>query len=90
MLMGGAQKAPKAAQQERLKETVMDKLIERELLVERPSKLGFVVTDEQVEDEIAESRLIVLGYAARSPRGCRRTASSTTSRSRCSSSSSWA
>ena len=50
MLMGGAQKATKAAQQERLKETVMDMLIERELLVETAEKLGVVVTDEEVED----------------------------------------
>ncbi len=61
MLMGGAQRAPKAAQQERLKETVMDMLIERELLVETADKLGFVVTEEDVEDEIAESKLTLLG-----------------------------
>lgn len=61
MLMGGAQRAPKAAQQDRLKETVMDLLIERELLVETADKLGFVVTEEDVEDEIAESKLTLLG-----------------------------
>jgi peptidyl-prolyl cis-trans isomerase D len=68
MLMGGGQKAPKAAQQERLKETVMDLLIERELLVETADKLGFVVTEEEVEDEIAESRLTLLGAQRVFPR----------------------
>ena len=68
MLMGGGQKPPKAAQQERLKETVMDLLIERELLVETADKLGFVVTEEEVEDEIAESRLTLLGAQRVFPR----------------------
>src|SRR5688572_1021064 len=68
MLMGGAQKPTKAAQQERLKETVMDMLIERELLVETADKLGFVVTEEEVEDEIAESRLTLLGAQRVFPR----------------------
>ena len=34
----------------------MDQLIERELLVETADKLGFVVTEDEVEDEIGESR----------------------------------
>ena len=61
MLAGGGQKGSKAAQQDRLKETVMDLLIERELLLETADKLGFVVTEEEVEDQIAESRLTLLG-----------------------------
>jgi peptidyl-prolyl cis-trans isomerase D len=68
MLMGGGQKNPKAAQQERLKETVMDMLIERELLVETADKLGIVVSEEEVEDEIAESRLTLLGAQRVFPR----------------------
>jgi peptidyl-prolyl cis-trans isomerase D len=46
----------------------MDLLIERELLVETADKLGFVVTEEEVEDEIAESRLTLLGAQRVFPR----------------------
>ena len=69
------------AKRDRLKETVMDKLIERELLAAEAERLGYVVSDEEVEDQIADSKIIGLGTCTRS-HGCRRTASSTTTRSR--------
>jgi peptidyl-prolyl cis-trans isomerase D len=40
----------------------MDKLIERELLAKEAERLGYAVSDEQVEDQIAESKVIGLGY----------------------------
>jgi peptidyl-prolyl cis-trans isomerase D len=61
MLMGGAQRPAKLAQQERLKETVMDRLIERELLAETADEMGFVVTEEEVDDQIADSKITLLG-----------------------------
>jgi peptidyl-prolyl cis-trans isomerase D len=65
---GGGQRPPKVAQQQRLKETVMDKLIEREMLAETADKLGFVVTEDEVEDNIAESRVTLLGESLTHPR----------------------
>ena len=40
----------------------MDKLIERELLAQEAERLGYVVTDEEVEDLVADSKMIGLGY----------------------------
>jgi peptidyl-prolyl cis-trans isomerase D len=40
----------------------MDKLIERELLALEGERLGFRVSNEEVEDMIAESKIIGLGY----------------------------
>jgi peptidyl-prolyl cis-trans isomerase D len=68
MLVGGAQVPPALAKRERLKETVMDKLIERELLAREADRLGFVVTDEQVEDQIADAKIIGLGAMHTVPR----------------------
>src|SRR5215468_1089465 len=62
MLLGGAQYPTQMAKQQRLKETVMDKLIERELLAQEARRLGYVVTQEEVEDLIADSKIIGLGY----------------------------
>lgn len=62
LLLGGAQVPVQIAKQQRLKETVMDKLIERELLAQEAERLGYAVTDEQVEDLIADSKIIGLGY----------------------------
>ena len=61
LLSGGAQIPAKYAKQERLKEMVMDRLIDRELLAGEAERLGYAVTDEQVEDQIAEARIIGLG-----------------------------
>jgi peptidyl-prolyl cis-trans isomerase D len=62
LLSGGDRIPPKMARQERLKETVMDKLIERELLTTMADRLGFVVTDDEVADQIGDSKILVLGY----------------------------
>ena len=62
LMLGGAQYPAQIAKQQRLKETVMDKLIERELLAQEAERLGYVVTDEEVEDLIADAKMIGLGY----------------------------
>ena len=64
MLSGGDRYPPKIAKQEHLKEAVMDKLIERELLAGMAEKLGFVVTDEEVDDQIADGKIVTLGGAS--------------------------
>jgi peptidyl-prolyl cis-trans isomerase D len=62
LLLGGGQFSPQMARARRLKETIMDKLIERELLAGEAERLGFKVSDEEVEDLISESRIVGLGY----------------------------
>jgi peptidyl-prolyl cis-trans isomerase D len=62
LMLGGAQYPAQMAKQQRLKETVMDKLIEREILAQEAERLGYVVTEEEVEDLIADSKIIGLGY----------------------------
>lgn len=64
MMSGGDRFPPKMAKQERLKEAVMDKLIERELLAGMAEKFGFVVTDDEVDDQIADGKIVTLGGAA--------------------------
>jgi peptidyl-prolyl cis-trans isomerase D len=61
LVLGGAQYPSQIAKQRRLKETVMDKLIERELLAQEAERLGYIVTDEEVEDLVADSKMIGLG-----------------------------
>ena len=61
LVMGGAQAPAQIAKQRRMKEMVMDKLIERELLAQEAERLGYVVTDEEVEDLVADSKMIGLG-----------------------------
>src|SRR3954467_11918963 len=68
LVLGGAQYPAQIAKQQRLKETVMDKLIERELLAHEAERLRYAVSDEQVEDQIAEAKLIGLGYPRTIPR----------------------
>jgi parvulin-like peptidyl-prolyl isomerase len=68
MLAGGAQIPAPMAKRDRLKEMVMDKLIERELLAAEADRLGYVVTDEEVEDQIADSKIIGLGAVHTVPR----------------------
>src|SRR5262245_27994830 len=50
MLITGGRESGERARQQRLKETIMDKLIERELLGREAERLGFRVADEEVED----------------------------------------
>src|SRR4029079_7452168 len=64
LLSNGDRYPPKAAKQMRLKEEVLDKLIERELLAGMAEKMGFVVTDEEVDDQIADGKIMILGGAA--------------------------
>lgn len=62
LIVGGGQASPQMARQRRLKETIMDRLIERELLAQEAERLGFRVSDEEVEDQIAEAKFIGLGF----------------------------
>jgi len=57
-LEGGDRMPPKAARMRRVKEHVMDQLIERELLTSMADKLGFVVNDDEVEALIGEAKVI--------------------------------
>jgi peptidyl-prolyl cis-trans isomerase D len=68
LVLGGAQYPAQIAKQQRLKETVMDKLIERELLAQEAERLGYIVTEEEVEDLIAEAKMVGLGYPRAVPR----------------------
>jgi peptidyl-prolyl cis-trans isomerase D len=68
LVLGGAQYPAQMAKQQRLKETVMDKLIERELLASEAERLGYVISDEQVEEQIGDAKIIGLGYPRSVPR----------------------
>jgi peptidyl-prolyl cis-trans isomerase D len=61
LVVGGGQASPQVAKQLRLKETIMDRLIERELLAQEAERLGFRVSDEEVEDQIALGKFIGIG-----------------------------
>ena len=61
----GPSYAPQMAKQARLKESIMDKLIDRELLANEAEKLGFLVSAKEVEDMIADGRMMVMGYPRR-------------------------
>lgn len=63
--VGGGNAPPKIAKEQRLKETVMDLLIERELLAQEAEKMGFSVSQREVEDMIADGRMIVMGRPRR-------------------------
>jgi peptidyl-prolyl cis-trans isomerase D len=60
LLMGGPQYQSRA-REFRIKEIVMDKLIERELLVAEARRLGFRASEEAVEDLISEAKIIGMG-----------------------------
>jgi peptidyl-prolyl cis-trans isomerase D len=68
LVLGGAQYPAQMAKQQRLKETVMDKLIERELLASEAERLGYAISDEQVEEQIGDAKIIGLGYPRSVPR----------------------
>ncbi len=62
LIMVGAQNIPaKRAKMMRVHETVMDMLIDREIMANAAERAGFRVTDEQVEDLISDSKIIGLG-----------------------------
>jgi parvulin-like peptidyl-prolyl isomerase len=58
----GNRRPVQQARMMRLKEQVMDKLLERELLATEARRLGYVVSDEQVEKVIADGRMIAVGF----------------------------
>jgi peptidyl-prolyl cis-trans isomerase D len=64
----GTRYPPQQAKALRLKETLMDKLVERELLAQEAEKLGYQVSDDQIEHVIADARLIAVGYERPAPR----------------------
>jgi peptidyl-prolyl cis-trans isomerase D len=62
MMMVGAQNIPpQRAKMMRLHETIMDMLIDREIMASEAERAGFRVSDEEVEDMISESKIIALG-----------------------------
>jgi parvulin-like peptidyl-prolyl isomerase len=63
--LGGTEFPGQMQRERRLKEFVMDKLIERELFALQAEKLGFSVSDKEVEDMIADGRMIVMGVPRR-------------------------
>ena len=63
--LGGPNIPPQFAKERRLKEFVMDKLIERELLAQEAERLGFAVSEKEVEDMAAEGKMYILGVPRR-------------------------
>lgn len=61
LLMGFSEYPAQFAKQQRTREFVMDKLIERELLAQEAERLGIRVTDAEVEDMLVQGRYLVLG-----------------------------
>jgi peptidyl-prolyl cis-trans isomerase D len=62
MMMVGAQNIPpQRAKMMRLHESIMDMLIDREIMAYEAERAGFRVSDEEVEDLIADSKIIALG-----------------------------
>ena len=59
--------SPQQAKQIRLKETIMDLLIDRELLAAEAERLGFRVGEEEVEDLIAETKMLSMGREQKLP-----------------------
>jgi peptidyl-prolyl cis-trans isomerase D len=67
MMVGAQNIPPQRAKMMRLHETVMDLLIDREIMASEAERAGFRVTDEEVEDFIADSKLVGLGREQRAP-----------------------
>jgi peptidyl-prolyl cis-trans isomerase D len=63
--LGGTQYPPQIAKERRLKEFVMDKLIERELFAEEAERLGYNVSTKEAEDQIVAGKMIVMGVPRR-------------------------
>ena len=68
MLLGGANQPPQMLKLRRFKETVMDKLIERELLAQEAEHLGFSVSEDDVHKMLLDGRIIGLGMPHTIPR----------------------
>jgi peptidyl-prolyl cis-trans isomerase D len=65
LALGGTQLPSQLARERHLKEFVMDKLIERELFAQEAERLGFAVSAKEVEDMIADGRMILMGMPRR-------------------------
>ncbi|HWE29707.1 MAG TPA: SurA N-terminal domain-containing protein, partial [Polyangia bacterium] len=63
--LGGTQYPPQVARERRLKEFVMDRLIERELFAEEAQRLGYDVSNKEAEDQIYGGKMIVMGVPRR-------------------------
>ena len=61
MMVGVQNLPPQRAKMMRVHEAVMDMLIDRELLAGEAERAGFRVSDEEVEDFLAESKIMGLG-----------------------------
>jgi len=64
--LGGPNIPLQVAKERHLKEFVMDKLIERELLAQEAERLGFDVSEKEVEDLVADGRMYILGVPRKS------------------------
>ena len=62
---GFNQASPQVARLRRLKEFLLDKLIERELLVDEAERLGIVVSAKEAEDMVGDGRMMVIGVPRR-------------------------
>jgi peptidyl-prolyl cis-trans isomerase D len=62
---GGAQVPSQVAREQRLKEWVMDRIIDRELFAEEAQRLGYNVSAKEAEDMIMSGRMLVIGYPRR-------------------------
>jgi peptidyl-prolyl cis-trans isomerase D len=60
-MVGGGDIPPQRAKMMRLHETVMDLLIDREILAAEALRRGFRVSDEEVENLIMESKVTIFG-----------------------------
>jgi peptidyl-prolyl cis-trans isomerase D len=58
ILIGGPQYPPQRAKDLRIKERVMDELIDRELLVQEAERLGFRVSESEAEDFVLSSKIV--------------------------------
>ena len=63
--LGGTQFPPQVARERRLKEFVMDRLIERELFAGEAERLGYNVSNKEAEDQIYAGKMIVMGVPRR-------------------------
>jgi len=67
-LMGGGNQPPQFLKLRRFKEAVMDRLIERELLANEATRLGFDVGEEDVNKMLVEAKIVGLGIQRSVPR----------------------
>jgi peptidyl-prolyl cis-trans isomerase D len=68
LLLGGGNQPSQMLKLRRFKETVMDKLIERELLAQEAERLGFSISEDDVHKMLLDGRIIGLGIPHSIPR----------------------